>query len=238
LNLAILQARMTSTRLPGKVMAPVLGAPMIGRQIERIRRAQRIDKLVMATSTDPSDDELAAYVQSLGVADVFRGSLDDVLDRFCKVLQGYWDVSCVVRLTADCPLTDPELIDKTITHHLETDADYTSNTLRTRTYPHGLDVEVMKVEALEDAAQRAKDPYEWEHVTPYIYRRPADFRLAGVARHDSLAHLRWTVDVPEDLAFVREVYKQLYPTKPAFTTQDILRLPVNSAPIPAGSEAG
>jgi spore coat polysaccharide biosynthesis protein SpsF len=234
LNLAILQARMTSSRLPGKVMAPVLGEPMIGRQIERIRRAKLIDKLVVATSTDPSDDALAAYVTSLGV-EVFRGSLDDVLDRFCKVLQGFWDVGAVVRLTADCPLTDPELIDKVIAHHLETGADYTSNTLRTRTYPHGLDVEVMKVEALDEAGARAKDPYEWEHVTPYIYRRPDQFRLAGVARHDSQANLRWTVDVPSDLEFVRGVYAALYRTKPAFTSQDILRLPVNSAPIPAGA---
>jgi spore coat polysaccharide biosynthesis protein SpsF len=232
LNLAILQARMTSSRLPGKVMAPVLGEPMIGRQIERIRRAKLIDKLVVATSTDPSDDALAAYVMSLGV-ELFRGSLDDVLDRFCKVLQGFWDVKAVVRLTADCPLTDPELIDKVIAHHLETGADYTSNTLRTRTYPHGLDVEVMTPEALDDAGAKAKDPYEWEHVTPYIYRRPEQYRLAGVARHDSQANLRWTVDVPADLEFVREVYAKLYPVKPAFTSQDILRLPVNSAPAPA-----
>jgi spore coat polysaccharide biosynthesis protein SpsF len=236
LNLAILQARMSSSRLPGKVLAPVLGEPMIGRQIERIRRAKLVDKLVVATSTDPSDDPLAAYASQQG-ADVFRGSLDDVLDRFCKVLQGYYDVGAVVRLTADCPLTDPELIDKVITQHLETGADYTSNTLRTRTYPHGLDVEVMKVEALEEAAQRAQDPYEWEHVTPFIYRRPEEFRLAGVARHDSLAHLRWTVDVPEDLTFVRAVYGKLYPTKPAFTTQDVLRLPVNSAPIPSAAQS-
>jgi len=236
LNLAILQARMSSSRLPGKVMAPVLGAPMIGRQIERIKRAKLVDKLVVATSDDASDDPLAAYVQSLGV-DVFRGSLDDVLGRFCQVLQGYYDVTCVVRLTADCPLTDPELIDKVIAHHLETGADYTSNTLRSRTYPHGLDVEVIKTEVLEDAGARAKDPYEWEHVTPYIYRRPEQYRLAGVARHDSQAHLRWTVDLPADLEFVRAVYRELYPKKPAFTSQDIARLPVNSAPLPAQSAA-
>lgn len=233
---------MSSSRLPGKVMAPVLGQPMIGRQIERIKRARLVDKLVVATSTDPSDDPLAAYVVSLGV-EVFRGSLDDVLDRFRRILQGHHEATTLVRLTADCPLTDPELIDKVIAHHLETGADYTSNTLRTRTYPHGLDVEVMKPEALEDAAARAKDPYEWEHVTPYIYRRPEHYKLAGVARHDSLAHLRWTVDVPADLEFVRAVYAKLYPGKPAFTTQDILRLPVNSAPsyapsAPEGRAAG
>ena len=232
MNLAILQARMTSTRLPGKVMAPVLDQPMIGRQIERLKRAKAIGKLVVATSSDPSDDGLVAYVQSLGVS-VFRGSLDDVLDRFCKVLQRVPQATAVVRLTADCPLTDPALIDKVIAHHHETNADYTSNTLRTRTFPHGLDVEVIRPEVLEDAATRATDPYEWEHVTPYIYRRPEQYRLSGVARHDSLANLRWTVDLPADLDFVRGVYAALYPTKPAFTTEDILKLPVRSAPVPA-----
>ena len=223
---------MSSTRLPGKVLAPVLEKPMIARQIERLRRAKTLDKLVVATSTDPSDDLLAAGCERLGL-EVFRGSLDDVLDRYCQVLLRHPEASAVIRVTADCPLTDPALIDKVVRHHLEVGADYTSNTLHSRTYPHGLDVEVMRPEALRDAGQRAKDPYEWEHVTPYIYRRPEQFRLAGVARQDSLAGLRWTVDFPADLAFVRAVYAELYPGKPAFTTEDILRLPVNSAPIPA-----
>lgn len=223
---------MTSKRLPGKVMAPVLGEPMIGRQIERIQRSARIDKLIVATSTDPSDAPLAEHVESLGV-DVFRGSLDDVLDRFSAALQRCPQATAVVRLTADCPLTDPELIDKVIEHHLDVDADYTSNTMGARTYPHGLDVEVMKPKALEEAAARAQDPYEIEHVTPYLYNRPQQFRLAGVAQHKSQAKLRWTVDVAEDLAFVRDVYAKLYPLKPEFTTEDIIALEVNSAPIPA-----
>jgi spore coat polysaccharide biosynthesis protein SpsF len=232
LNLAILQARMTSSRLPGKVMAPVLGEPMIGRQVERLRRAKRIDKLVVATSTDPSDDPLAAYCESLGLT-VFRGSLNDVLGRFRAALALYPDAKAVVRLTADCPLADPELIDRVVEHHHAAGADYTSNTLGTRTYPHGLDVEVIRPEVLVEAAERASDPYEREHVTPYIYRRPETYRLAGVARHKSLAMLRWTVDFPEDLAFVRDVYAKLYPFDPGFSSDAVAALAVNTAKAPA-----
>jgi spore coat polysaccharide biosynthesis protein SpsF len=232
LNLAILQARMTSSRLPGKVMAPLLGEPMIGRQIERLRRVQRIDKLVVATSTHESDDPLADYVQSLGVQ-VFRGPLDDVLERFRATLVRHPEAKAVVRLTADCPLTDPELVDRVIEHHHAAGADYTSNTLGTRTYPHGLDTEVIAPDALVAAAERAVDPYEREHVTPYIYRRPETYRLAGVARHESLAALRWTVDLPADLVFVRDVYAKLYPYDPEFTSDAVAALEVNSAAVPA-----
>jgi len=232
LNLAILQARMTSSRLPGKVMAPVLGEPMIGRQIERLRRARGVGKLLVATSTHESDDPLAAYCEGLGV-EVFRGPLDDVLERFRAALARHPDADTVVRLTADCPLTDPELIDEVIAHHHEVGADYTSNTLGTRTYPHGLDAEVIRAGALVDAAERAEEAYEREHVTPYIYRRPEVYRLAGVARHTSLAHLRWTVDYPQDMAFVRDVYARLYPFDPEFTSDDIVALEVNSSKAPA-----
>lgn len=231
MNLAILQARMSSSRLPGKVMAPVLGEPMIGRQVERLRRAQRIDKLVVATSTDPSDDPLAAYATKLNLT-VFRGALSDVLGRFCAVLEAHRRVSAVVRLTADCPLADPALIDEVIAHHFATDADYTSNTLGERTYPHGLDTEVIRPAVLMEAAHRAVDPYEREHVTAYVYRRPEVYRLAGVRRARSLADLRWTVDFPADLAFVRDVYARLYPTDPAFSTEAIAALRVNSAEAP------
>jgi spore coat polysaccharide biosynthesis protein SpsF len=223
---------MTSSRLPGKVMAPVLGQPMIGRQLERLRRARRIDRLVVATSTDPSDDPLAAYCEGLDVS-VFRGPLDDVLARFRGALALNRDAGAVVRLTADCPLADPELIDRVVAHHHEAGADYTSNTLGTRTYPHGLDVEVIRPEVLLEAAERAADPYEREHVTPYVYRRPETYRLAGVARPESLASLRWTVDFPEDLAFVREVYARLYPLDPEFTSDAVAALEVNTARMPA-----
>jgi spore coat polysaccharide biosynthesis protein SpsF len=232
LNLAILQARMTSSRLPGKVMAPVLGEPMIGRQVERLRRARRIDSLMVATSLHESDDGLATYCESLDL-EVFRGPLDDVLERYRGALARHPQARAVVRLTADCPLADPDLIDRVIDHHHAQGADYTSNTLGTRTYPHGLDTEVIRSEVLFEAAERAIDPYEREHVTPYIYRRPETYRLAGVSRDRSQAALRWTVDLPADLAFVRDVYARLYPTNPRFGSDDIAALDVNSAEAPA-----
>jgi spore coat polysaccharide biosynthesis protein SpsF len=232
MNLAVLQARMSSSRLPGKVLAPVLGQPMIARQIERLRRARLIDELVMATSVDPSDDPLAEACRHLGVT-VFRGDLNDVLSRFVGVLEARPQARALVRLTADCPLTDWTLIDALIERHLAEDADYTSNDLEVRTYPHGLDAEVMKPSALLRAGREASDPYEREHVAPFLYRRPESHKLVGMTRSPSLAHLRWTVDYPADLEFVRDVYAQLYPVKPAFLTDDIVALPRNSAPDPA-----
>lgn len=228
MNLAILQARMTSSRLPGKVMAPVQGEPMIGRQLERLARSARIGRIVVATSTDPSDDPLAAYVAGLGHL-VFRGSLTDVLDRFAGAMALVPEADTVVRLTADCPLADWQVIDATIDCYRDSGADYASNTPAVRTYPHGLDTEVMRRAALEQACREATDPYEREHVTPFIYRRPHLFELAYLSQSPSRAHLRWTVDFPEDLAFVRDVYERLYPGNPAFTSADVEALAHNSS---------
>lgn len=228
MNLAILQARMTSTRLPGKVLAPVLGEPMIGRQLERLARSRRLDRILVATSSDPSDDPLAAYCEAAGYP-VFRGSLADVLDRYCGAMAQVPQADVIVRLTADCPLADWTVVDAVIDRLHETGADYASNTPAVRTYPHGLDVEVMRREALERAGREARDPYEREHVTPYIHRRAETFRIASLSRSPSLAHLRWTVDLPEDLAFVRDVYGRLYPADPAFTSDDVVALERNSS---------
>lgn len=227
--LAVLQARMSSSRLPGKVLAPVLGQPMIARQLERLRRSRRIDELVVATSVDPSDDPLAEAVAALGVT-VFRGDLQDVLSRFCRVLEARPQATAMVRLTADCPLTDWTLIDALIERHLAEDADYTSTNLPERTWPHGLDAEIVRPAALLRAGREAVDPYEREHVMPFLYHRPEAHRLVGLPRAASLAHLRWTVDYPADLEFVRRVYAELYPGKPAFLTDDIVALADNSSP--------
>lgn len=217
--LAILQARMTSTRLPGKVMKPILGEPMIGRQIERLRRAERLGAILVATSDDPTDDPLAAYVETLGVA-VHRGPLQDVLDRFHGALQICAPDDTFLRLTADCPLADPQLVDHCIERHLSSGADYTHNGPGW-TFPKGLDVEVCKVSALEAAWRETRDPYDREHVTPFIYKHPERFRIVTVTRDPPLRY-RWTVDTPEDFAFVSDVYAALYPSNPAFTTEDIL----------------
>ena len=172
--LGILQARASSRRLPGKVLKPILGRPMLERQIERLRRARRLDGLVVATSTDAGDDAIDALCRSLGV-ECFRGSLEDVLDRFYRAVLRHAPQSAV-RLTADCPLADPAVIDRLVELHAAGGYDYTSNTL-VRTYPDGLDAEVVALPCLEAAWREAALPSEREHVTPFIYNRPQRFRL-------------------------------------------------------------
>ncbi len=211
---------MSSTRLPGKVLKPLAGAPMILRQIERVRRARRIDSLVLATSDDASDDVLAQTVQGAGVA-VFRGSLDDVLGRYVGALEAHGPAEHVVRLTGDCPLADPAVIDAVIERHLQTGADYTANTWGRRTFPKGLDADVVKAEVLREAAAEARDPYEREHVLPFVYRRPERYRLEGLHQAAEEGEVRWTVDLPEDYAFMAMVYDALYAGDPAFTSEDV-----------------
>ncbi len=216
---AILQARMSSSRLPGKVLAPVLGEPMIGRQVERLRRAKRLSGLTIATSTDPSDDLIEAYARQIGV-DCFRGPLDDVLGRFIGALAAAGNPKTFVRLTADCPLADWRLIDACIEAHAAANADYTYNSLNW-TYPKGLDVEVCETSALHRADREGRSAYDREHVTPYIYGHPELFKLEAVTRDPPLRY-RWTVDTPQDFAFVSAVYADLYPANPAFTSEDVL----------------
>lgn len=219
--LTILQARMTSTRLPGKVMRPILGEPMLARQVERVRRAQRIGRLIVATSREVEDDPIDDLCRSLKVA-FFRGALDDVLARFVSAARTFGPTDQIIRLTGDCPLADWTVIDAVVDLHLASGADYTSNT-QTLTYPKGLDVEVFKAEHLEAAFEQTRDAYDREHVTPFIYRRPERFKLANLERDPPLGDLRWTVDTAEDFAFVEGVYQALYPQNAAFTSEDILR---------------
>jgi spore coat polysaccharide biosynthesis protein SpsF len=221
--LAVLQARMSSTRLPGKVMADLVGAPMITRQIERLSRSALIDRIVLATSTDPSDDPLAACVRALGLG-AYRGSLDDVLGRFIGALGAFGPADHVVRLTGDCPLADPVVIDQTIALHLERGTDYASNTPARRTFPKGLDVEVVRAPCLIRGGHAAKDPYEREHVTPYFYRHPEQFPQVFLSQAAQEGDVRWTVDGPDDLEFMRAVYGALYPTTPDFTSDQVRAL--------------
>lgn len=222
MTLAILQARTSSSRLPGKVLKPVLGQPMILRQIERIRQARRIDRLILATSTDATDDVLIGVSKAQGV-ECGRGSLEDVLDRYYQVAQKLAPAH-VVRLTADCPLLDPWVMDDTIAFHIEGGYDYTSNALDELTFPNGLDVEVVRFECLERAWREARLPSEREHVTPYFYNHRELFRLGSYCGKPNLSHMRWTVDEPEDLEFVRRVYAALYPANPSFRMCDVVTL--------------
>jgi spore coat polysaccharide biosynthesis protein SpsF len=193
---------------------------MVVRQLERITRSKLIDELVVATSTEVTDDALAATLKGYGYA-VRRGPLNDVLTRFLRVVDEFTP-DVVVRLTADCPLADPSVIDDLIAHHLSSGADYSSNVL-TRTYPHGLDAECMKSDALSRLSTLELNSAEREHVTLGIYTRPTDFTLSSLTQARDLSRLRWTVDYPEDLAFVRSIYDALYDDDPSFTQEDVLR---------------
>lgn len=220
---AVLQARMSSSRLPGKVLKPLLGQPMILRQIERLRRCRRLERIVVATSDHPSDDLLAAILAKAGL-EVVRGPLDDVLGRFVKVIETLGLTGEMVRLTADCPLADPDVIDTCIALRREGGFDYATNG-RQRTYPRGLDVEVFTVEALRRAAVEATSDYDREHVTPWLYRPESTFRRGDLVQARDDSAYRWTVDLPGDFDFVERVYTALYPGNPAFTSADILALP-------------
>jgi len=219
--LAILQARMTSSRLPGKILKSILGKPMIYREIERIRRSRKIDALVLATSNESSDDVVETLCKEENLT-VFRGDRDDVLDRFYQAATSHrGDV--IVRLTGDCPLIDPQIIDHVISTYLNGAYDYVSNTLQP-TYPDGLDVEVFSLSCLETAWKEAKRGFHREHVTQFIVSQPGRFKMTNVTNPTDLSALRWTVDEPADFDVVTEIYGKLFPIKPAFTMNDVLSL--------------
>ncbi len=220
--LAIVQARMSSTRLPGKVLKPLAGKPMLARQLERIARARLVDKLVVATSAEASDDPIAVVCAGLGIA-CFRGSLADVLGRFIGAAEAFGPPQHIVRLTGDCPLTDPAIVDAAIALHLANGVDYTSNGVQ-RTYPDGLDVEVMTFVALARAACEASEPFEREHVTPRLYRRTDLFSQQPLLNPVDLAELRWTVDNAKDFEFAEKVFQELLPLNPDFGWREVLAL--------------
>ena len=222
-TIGIVQARTSSTRLPGKVLMPLVGEPMILRQLERISRAQTLDLIVVATSDHHSDDELALAVVDAGY-DLVRGSLDDVLGRFIQVIDEYRP-DVVVRMTADCPLISPAVIDHVMEAFDASDADYASNTI-VPTYPDGLDVEVVTAAALRQVAAESSDVHEREHVTLGVYRDPERFSIVNVTDPTGANHadLRWTVDSADDFAFVEQVYAHLLPKNPEFEYADVLAL--------------
>jgi glutamate-1-semialdehyde aminotransferase/spore coat polysaccharide biosynthesis protein SpsF (cytidylyltransferase family) len=217
---AIVQARMGSSRLPGKTVADVAGRPLLLHVVERVRNARRVDKVVVATTDQSSDDPIAALCKAEKVQ-YFRGSENDVLDRFYKTAQAN-SADIVVRITADCPLIDPAVIDNVVARFQVGDCDYVSNIVR-YTYPDGLDTEVFSFAALDRAWREAKKPSEREHVTPYI--RTEKFRTANVKSESPvpLGKYRWTVDHPADLEFVRRIY-EAFSGNEHFGYQDIFHL--------------
>ncbi len=216
-----LQARMGSTRLPGKVLKEICGKPVLSLIMERLQRCHQADLAVIVTTTEPGDDAIAALAEKFSVP-YFRGSENNVLDRFYQAAQ-FFKVDTLVRTTADCPFLDPALIDFMIDFFKKGQWDYVSNTLRP-TYPDGLDAEVFSFQALSTAWREAIHPRQKEHVTPYFYENPDKFRLMNIRTPHSRGHLRWVIDKPEDFVFVKAIYEKLYPGHPAFTTQDMLDL--------------
>ncbi|QOZ52003.1 cytidylyltransferase domain-containing protein [Bradyrhizobium sp. CCBAU 53338] len=218
--LAILQARMSSTRLPGKVLKPILGRPMLCWQIDRIRRSRTIERLVVATSQETSDDPIQAFCDANQVF-CYRGALHDVLGRFHGAAQMFGPAEHVIRLTGDCPLIDWTIIDAAVDLQRRAKSDLAGNGIE-RTYPDGLDVEVVAFSALERAHREATDASAREHVTHYIYRHPETFRLAHLTQEPDLGALRWTVDTPADFEMVEKVFKGLAKRNNNFIQQDVL----------------
>jgi len=205
---AIIQARMGSTRFPEKVMAKIMGKTMLERIIERIQAARRIDKIIIATSTNKENDRIAIIGRKNKI-DVYRGSEEDVVDRIYKAAkQAKADV--IVRITADDPLVDPELMDRMVGERKRRQLDFLGNS-NPETFPHGLNLDVMRMEALERLWELTRNP-----------KYPAKFRIGNYEHENNLSHLRWTVDTREDLEFMRGVYKHLYTKKRIFLMKDIL----------------
>lgn len=224
-TLIILQARMSSSRLPNKVLMPILGKAMLAHQIARLATVKSPHQLIVATSDQQSDDAIANLCQQLNV-NCFRGSLDDVLGRYYHAAQAYNNdaqIKNIVRVTGDCPLIDGDIIDQVIELYRSSKVDYCSN-CAPATLPDGLDVEVFALAALEQAYRLAKKPSEREHVTPFLRNNPELFTTKNYYHHPDLSHYRWTVDEATDFELVTKIYQALYKKNPQFKLNDILNL--------------
>ncbi len=220
---ATIEARMTSSRLPGKILLPILGKPTLELLIERLSRVRQIDQIVVATTSNRSDDIVEELTHHLGVG-CYRGSEDDVLDRVLKAAQSY-TADNIVEITGDCPLIDPDVIDHLIDIYLHNSYDYVSNTLK-MTYPNGLDAQVFSVKTLAEVNRLTRDPTDHEHVSLYIYEHPERYSLYNLESGlpEKYWNMRLTVDTLEDFELIRTIYEELYPHNPAFALQDIISL--------------
>lgn len=222
----VVQARVGSSRLPGKILLPILGETLLFRMVERLKRTKRIVSIVIATSTNAEDDAIEKLCKD-NKWDCYRGNLTDLLDRHWQVA-ALTEADIVLKIPSDCPLIDPKIIDKALDFYIENEDtyDYVSN-LHPATYPDGNDVEVMSMACLTKAWEEATKPMELEHTTPYIWENPDKFQLANVAWETgldySMSH-RFTIDYYEDYEFIKRIFEELYPVKPKFDLQDILAL--------------
>jgi spore coat polysaccharide biosynthesis protein SpsF len=221
--LLIIQARMTSTRLPGKVMKNVLGKPLLAYLMERVLRVNKADQIVVATTKNKEDDVIAKFCKENSVH-IYRGKEDDVLSRFYEVAVTY-SADVIVRITGDCPLIDPAVIDIIIGHYLKSEGkfDFVSNTIH-RSFPRGMDVEVFSFDALAEAFHYSKSKSEKEHVTPYIYNNTEKYKLGGVLNEENFSDYRLTVDTKQDFTLIEKILSAIYPKNPTFSMEDILQL--------------
>ncbi len=210
---------MSSSRLPGKVLMPLFGEPMIFRQIERLRRCKNIDGIIVATSNEPSDDPLATACLNRSV-DVFRGSLTDVLSRYFLIASTR-SPNHIVRLTADCPMVDPSLVDKIIDLCITGNFDYYSNVMPA-TFPNGMDVEVMSYSTLVTLNGSARSDFDREHVTSFLRLNPVDFRWGNLTNDCDLSNLRLTVDTSADYIFISRIFESLYIENNEFSLGDVI----------------
>jgi Spore coat polysaccharide biosynthesis protein F, CMP-KDO synthetase homolog len=222
-TVATIEARMTSTRLPGKVLRTAVGRPYLELMIERLKRVPSLDGIVVATTTNATDDPVVALAERLGVG-WYRGSEEDVLTRVLEAARAH-AVDVIVETTGDCPLIDPDVVERCIAVYREGGADYVSNFLE-RDYPIGMETQVFATEILADVARRTDDPGDHEHVSLFIYRHPELYRLRDVPAPPELSdpELRLTLDTPADDALLGRIFGHLYPARPAFTLADILAL--------------
>jgi spore coat polysaccharide biosynthesis protein SpsF len=219
--LAVIQARMSSSRLPGKVLLELNGEPTILRIVERMEKASTVDEVIVATSLDQSDNKLFEFLQGKRIK-CFRGDLEDVLSRFVGVITDS-DAEVIIRITADCPLVMPKLVDQMVQDFLQSDLDYLSNTI-TPTFPDGLDVEIFTKKAIARLSRLSLSSQEREHVTLGIRNRPEQFKLRNFEGKTDLSGLRWTVDYAEDFVFVSQVYSYFATRESDFGFDEVLQL--------------
>lgn len=220
---AIIQVRMGSTRLPGKVLKKVLGKTMLEHQIERVKRSKTIDQIILATTTNLEDKKIVRLGRKLKV-EVFAGSETDVLDRYYQAAKKFGANNTIVRLTGDCPLLDPAVVDQVVNFYKKNKKkfDYASN-VRPPTFPDGMDVEVFSFAALEKSWQEAKLPSEREHVTGYIANHPEIFRIGNLSYKKDLPRLRLVLDNKDDFILIRKIFISLYLKKKTFDLSDIIK---------------
>ncbi len=219
-TVVIVQARMTSTRLPGKIIKTVLGKPLLAYQIERLRRIPDINEIVIATTTNDSDQAVVNLCKALDVA-CFRGPEEDVLARYYGAALEF-QADIVVRITADCPIIDPTICGPAINFLINNNGQY--DYVRLDRYPRGLDTEVFTFAALEECWREATAQPDREHVTPFIYHHPERYRIKRLLCPVDYSHFRWTVDTPADFELIRRIIEELYPVNPEFTMQDSLEI--------------